>query len=55
MDLVAAVERGRPQGYAGPRRPAHRTDVFKALWAQYSFHIVVVLIAFVLLAYTVAG
>lgn len=58
IDIAAAIENGRPRAASKDSKERSRYSRFttlKELWEEYTFQIVVVIISFILLIYTIAG
>ena len=56
VNIAEVVENGRPSGNSVKKTQRKlRFSALEELWQDYSFQIVVVIISFVLLIYTVAG
>lgn len=55
IDIAAAVENGRPRAASEETRYQRRLRNLQELWMNYSFQIVVVVIAVILLIYTIVG
>ena len=55
IDIAAAIENGRPRIASDERGRQRRLNTLHELWDSYSFQIIVVVISFILLIYTVIG
>lgn len=55
IDIAAAIENGRPRAASEERTRKRRLKTLQDLWVDYSFQIVVVFIAVLLLIYTIVG
>jgi len=58
IDIAAAIENGRPRAASKDSKERSRYSRFttlKELWEEYTFQIVVVIISFILLIYTIAA
>ena len=55
IDITEAIENGRPRAASAERTHNRWLRNFQNLWMDYSFQIVVVLIAVTLLIYTIVG
>ena len=55
IDIAEAIENGRPLEASEGRTYKRRLRNLQDLWADYSFQIVVVFIAVILLIYTIVG
>ena len=55
IDIAEAIENGRPRVASEERTWKRWLRKFQDLWADYSFQIIVVFIAVILLIYTIVG
>lgn len=55
IDIAEAIENGRPRAASEERTRKRRLRDLQDLWIDYSFQIVVVVIAVILLIYTIVG
>lgn len=55
IDIAAAMENGRPRATSEERTWRRRLRDLEDLWIDYSFQIIVVVIAVILLIYTIVG
>ena len=55
IDIAAAIENGRPRAASEERTRKRRLRTLQNLWVDFSFQIVVVFTALLLLIYTIIG